>query len=249
MSRRRSSKRRRQRCIAKAVIRVFLLVLLCLVFFACFQLKSVTTKGNVHETADDIVALAQTRPIAQNTLLCILFNHNRTIRQHGFVESINAVYVNRNQVRITVTEKKITGYVESGGKFWYIDSSGTVEASLAKTKKGDGIPPVTGLHLHTEPELGSVLPVSRTRSFVLLDSLKTLTDLYGIAPDEVRFTDDGNMSLIYGSVTVMTGDGTNLADRMEELAGILKVMDTSVAGTLHLENYDASSNHIIFDKE
>ena len=249
MSKKRSSKKRRQRRLAKGVIRVFILLFFLLIFFSVFQLKNVTTKGNVHESADDILALASGRPILGNTLLCIVMNHHRQIKADGFVESLDAVYVNRNTVRILVTERKMTGYVEYQGRYWYISAEGTVEASLTAPKKGDEISPVTGLLLHTEPRIGSVLPVSRTRSFVLLDSLKTLTDLYAISPDEIQFHKDGTMNLIYGHVTVCIGDGTNLADRMEELAGILKVMDTSVAGTLHLEKYDASVNHVIFDKK
>ncbi|MEE3420428.1 MAG: hypothetical protein VZR02_04925 [Lachnospiraceae bacterium] len=247
MSKRRSSKRRRKRRIAKGIIRFGIIALLVVILFSVFTLENVTTKGNVHESADDIVALACERPIAGNTLLCVLMNHNRAIKGNGFVESIDAQYGKRNQVRIVVTERKMTGCFLYGGKYWYTDSKGVVQASLPSLKEGDGIAPVTGLSLHTEPVIGEILPVSRTRVFVLLDTMRTLTDLYRIPPDEIRFDKNGSMDLIYKQVTVRIGDGTNLADRMEELAGILKVMDTSQAGTLHLENYDATQGQVIFD--
>ncbi len=250
MSRKRSKRRRKKRSGIAARLFGFLLVASLLVALAAvtFQLQNLVITGNVHVTADEVKAVVLSAPTGGNTVLTKLFNTNRQVKGNGFISRVDAKITDRNTVAVTVTEHRFVGVLKEDDNYWYIRSDGTAQASAAKRRKGEKLPLINGLTLTSRVKLGTPLPIQGTKPFVLLDSLKSMTDLYDIVPDAVEFASDGSMSLIYGGVTVMMGDGTNLEGRMKELAGILEKMDGSYNGILHLERFERSGSPIVFDQ-
>ncbi len=251
MSRRKYKKRKRNRRNRRiGILPVFCVVgvLACLIIGIVFPLKNIVTVGNVHVTAQEVMEKALIPPTLQNTLLTKLFNSNRKIGGNGFIDSLDTKITGRNSVRITVSERRMIGAIEDNGVFWYIDTNGMVQASSEKKKSDDKIPIVNGLELKAAAVVGSVLPIQGTKPFVLLDSLKSLTEQYQIVPQRVIFSENSTMTLLYGDVSVKLGDGTNLDVRIAELAGILEKMEPSAKGTLHLERFERSGNPIVFDK-
>ncbi len=251
MSTRRSEYRRRlrrRRKIQRILAVVIVFAALVVIFFVAFPLETVKVSGNTHESAEHITDLVLETPSADNTVLAFLMNRNRQIRGDDFVESLNAEMASSNALRVRVTEKRITGYIKQGQKYYYIGKKGSVLLISSKTWSGDGIPEVDGLELLTDVHKGETLPIRGTKPFVLLDNLKSLSDFYRIPPDKVTFSDDYSMTLHYGNVQVLMGSGTNLEDRMKQLSGILKKMDDTWSGTLHLENYTSAQGQVVFDR-
>ncbi len=224
------------------------LLLLIVGFWYFFQLETVVTRGNVHESADEVTALVTGRFDTGNTVLTKLFNTERNVGGVGFVDRVNAVITSRSSIRVDVKEKRMVGYVEDHGSYYYLGKDGKVEAVSAAPYPGDGIYAVKGLELLTSVEVGHTLPIQGTKPFVLLDTLRSSVDRYKNLPDTVTFAEDGSMTLTFGKVNVLIGDGTNLQGRMEELSGIMKKMDETWSGTLHLENFDGSQKQIVFDR-
>lgn len=252
MSTRRSEyqwrRRRKRRRIRRLLVTVLLLAALICIFFLAFPLKTVTVRGNVHESAEHITELVLDSPNGGNTVLAALMNRNRSISGEEFVSSLRAEILSSDTIRVTVIEKSLTGYVKDGKTCCYIGKDGTVEAESEKTWENDGIPEVDGLDFLAGIKKGETLPIRGTKPFILLDSLKSLSDFYQIPPDRVTFSDDYSMTLHYGKVQVLMGSGSNLEDRMKQLAGILKKMDSTWSGTLHLENYTSSQGQVVFDR-
>lgn len=252
MSTRRSEYRRRRhrrrRKIRRVLVTLIVLAALAGIFFLMYPLETVVVSGNIHESAGHITDLVLDAPCGGNTVLAFLMNRNRNISGDDFVESLHAELTSRNSIRVRVTEKRMTGYVKVGKQYCYIGRRGTVLLLSSRTWKGDGIPEVDGFELLTDVHKGETLPIRGTKPFVLLDNLKSLSDFYGITPDKVTFSDDYSMTLHYGNVQVLMGSGANLEDRMKQLAGILKKMDNTWSGTLHLENYNGTQNQVIFDR-
>jgi cell division protein FtsQ len=245
MSKRRSD---RYRGIRRFLTFLAALFAVCTLIYLLFPLRQVVTTGNIHESADEVTALLMSRPVCGNVLLAKLLNTNRTIKNGGFIESIDAQITGRTSLRVTVTEKRMVGYVTDKNGCWYFDSQGLVGAMQKKPTEGDGISPVEGLKLLSDPAVGSLLPTAGSKAFVILDTLRSMSDLYQIPPDKIIFHEDGTFSIDYGKVEVLMGDGTNLDGRMRELKGILNAMDDSYAGTLHLEDFTGTEDHVIFDK-
>lgn len=250
MSGKRSKRRRRRRSRAlfRAFGRLSALAAAVLLFLYVFQLQSLLIRGNMHVSTDEIKSVVLTAPTLGNTILTKLFNTNRSIPGSGFIDRIDASIQDRGTVKIQVTEHRFVGVLHEAETYWYIMPNGTAQASAKKRAAGEQLPLIEGLELNASVTLGSVLPISGTRPFVLLDSLKSQTELYGIVPETVVFREDGSMALMYKDVTVLIGDGTNLDGRVRELAGILKKMDGAYSGTLHLENFERSGSPIVFDK-
>lgn len=248
MSTRRSERRRKRRRIRRILVLFSILAVLVVIFFLAFPLQTVIVNGNVHESAESITGIMMERPTAGNTVLAWLMNRNRSVSGQAFVSSLDAELVSSDTIRVTVTEKRLTGYVRSGKRYYYIGKDGTVETESSKTWENDGIPEIEGLELLTDIQVGDVLPIRGTKPFVLLDNLKSLTDFYDISPEKVTFSEENFMTLQYGNVQVCLGTGTNMEDRIKQLAGILKEMDSSWSGTLHLENYNGTQSQIVFDR-
>lgn len=247
-SERQRARRRKRRRIRRILLVVLMLAALTGIFFLAFPLRTVAVSGNVHESADHIMELVLERPSAGNTVLAYLMNRDRKISGEDFVSSLQAEILSSDKIRVHVTEKRLTGFVRSGSKVYYLGKDGTVEAESTKTWKNDRIPEVDGLKLLTSVKKGETLPIRGTKPFVLLDNLKSLTDFYQIPPDRVTFSSENDMTLQYGNVEVLLGSGTNLEDRVRQLAGILKKMDSSWSGTLHLENYSSTQGQVVFDR-
>lgn len=251
MSGRRSETRRRRRRRRKRILRwaaVLVIIALIAVFlYVSFPLEKVVSSGSRHESPEQITALVTDGPVFDNTLLALLWNRDRNIKSEGFVEKLRAEMTDHRTLLVKVTERRMCGCVLEDGKYWYFDGSGRVQAKKNSLTKGDHIPEIRGLALTKTPEIGQTLPASRRKNLVLLDSLKSLCDLYKVYPDRVTF-ENSDMTLTIGSIDVKMGDGSNLELRTRTLAGILKAMKNKMSGTLHLEKYDRSSTQAVFDK-
>lgn len=215
-----------------------------------FQLKYVSVSGSVHNSAESVSAIVCRKYLFDNTLLIRLFNMNRKISGEGFIRSVNVRVTGVDSIRIDVTEKKLVGCVLYDGKYWYFDSSGIVQAEAEKCTGGDGIPIAEGLTFDTAPVWDEKLPVDSAAPIEILTSVRE-NIAGGLAqPDKAVFSDDGTVSLVYGDVTILLGDGTNLNLRLEKLAKIIDTLeDGNFSGTLHLENYDGTQTGIIFDRD
>lgn len=251
MSRRRSEIRRRRRRRRKRILRcaigIVIVFLVIALLYVSFPLEKVVSSGSRHESPEKITAYVTEGPVFDNTLLAFLWNRDRNIRSDGFVENLKAEMTDHRTLSVKVTERRMCGCILEDGKYWYFDGSGRVEAERNALTKGDHIPEIKGITLVKTPEVGRTLPISRRKNLVLLDSLKSLCDLYGIYPDSVTF-DHSDMTLAIGTIDVKMGDGSNLDLRMQTLSGILKAMKNKMSGTLHLEEYDRSSTQAVFDK-
>lgn len=229
---------------------MLLLAALILTLYLGFPLRHVVVSGTMHHEASVITNLVLERPVADNTLLAVLLNHERQISQFGFVESINAEIESRDTIRVEVTERSFIGCVFAEDKWWYFDSAGQVMACASRKLDGEQIPPVTGLLLSQTPQLGQQLPTTNTRAVSMLSVLATMTETNGeLCPDEAIFDDDNRLVLRYGSVKVQVGSGEKLDMRLRKLEEVLNTVLNGYTGTLHLETYDGSQAGLIFDQE
>ena len=115
-------------------------------------------------------------------------------------------------------------------------------------RKGNGnyIPVVTGLSF-SAVSVGQPLAVLFTNVFPGLRELKKYVDEGGYEPDSVEYTLDGEMVLIFGGITVNIGSFTEIEEELYVMNNILPSLEGQ-SGILHMENYDGSSNRLIFSK-
>ena len=130
------------------------------------------------------------------------------------------------------------------------DRSGAAEAgsTAGSLRKGNGnyIPVVTGLSF-SAVSVGQPLTVLFTNVFPGLRELKKYVDEGGYEPDSVEYTLDGEMLLMFGGITVNIGSFTEIEEELYVMNNILPSL-AGQSGILHMENYDGSSNRLIFSK-
>ena len=128
-------------------------------------------------------------------------------------------------------------------------SNGTSESGVSGSlRKGNGnyIPVVTGLSL-SAVSVGQPLAVLFTNVFPGLRELKKYVDGGGYEPDSVEYTLDGEMLLTFGGIVVNIGSFTEIEEELYVMNNILPSLE-GLSGILHMENYDGSSNRLIFSK-
>ena len=247
---RRRNKREKRRRMRKRILILMILTAAVLFFLFFFRLRTVHVTGNRHNSAEEVTNLLLTKPTLENTILTRLFNSGRSVPEPGFIESVDVRILNRSEIRAYVTERTFVGCLKYQDLYWYFESDGRVMASAKERLEGDGIPYVTGISLKSDIRMGEVLPAVGSKQFSMLGILRHRIEANrSLEPDEVFFAEDGTLSLIYGDVTVLMGNGEKLELRLEELQDVLPTIRSGYSGVLHLENYDGSQSGLVFDKK
>jgi len=257
----------------KAIAVFTVLAFVIMAFFALlvlFRVKRVEVTGNIHNTDHEIRDSIMVGPMSNNTLLLSLFNRHPKMENADFIDHISVEYLNRNSLRVRVSEKNAVGYLAFENAYWYFDENGIVTVMTTAPErrpysadeelpfgeldsKSDGtpretyiIPCVEGVMI-SDAQVGSVLAVSDPSIFATITSITGMINKNGIVPDRVVLMDDSTWTMICGTITVLLGKDEHLEDKIEELAGILPAAE-GLSGVLHLENFDGTQNRIIFDK-
>ena len=128
------------------------------------------------------------------------------------------------------------------------DTAENTENISGGLRKGSGnyIPVVTGLSF-SAVSVGQPLTVLFTNVFPGLRELKKYVDEGGYEPDSVEYTLDGEMLLKFGGITVNIGSFSEIEEELYAMNNILPSLEGQ-SGILHMENYDGSSNRLIFSK-
>ena len=141
-------------------------------------------------------------------------------------------------------------------------ASNSVLAPLIYTKKNTKDVPfvegytVTRLNRHTicvsvkEKDIVGCIPY--LDSYIYFDRngtfIESSTERNEKIPDHIEFSDDGQISLLYGDITVKLGKDEYLEDKMTRVLAILPLI-TDKKGILHAENVNDNSKMITLEQE
>ena len=221
------------------------LFFLFLVIIKVCHVKTITVEGNLHYTNDEIVSMVMGKRWEQNSVYLSLKYRKKDIRGIPFIEKLSVNIIAPDEIKITVYEKAVAGYIEYLGKYMYFDKDGIiVETSESKT---EGIPQITGLEfdyviLHEE------LPIENKEIFQAILDMTQLLEKYRIQTDKIYFDKDNQMILYFKDIKVRLGDITNIDEKIIYLKTVLPKIEGE-KGILHMENFDKNSGNIIFNKE
>ena len=79
-------------------------------------------------------------------------------------------------------------------------------------------------------------------------ALSTIFSKNDKVPDHIEFGDDGQISLVYGDITVKLGKDEYLEDKMTRVLAILPLI-SGKKGILHAENVNDNSKTITLEQE
>ena len=243
--RKNGKKRIKKRTIYAIILVVMLICFFMIGFLLLFQVRTIKVEGNQYLTSQEIADWLQQYELSSNTVYLLCKYHFTDYEMLSGIESAKVRMENPWTVKVTVTEKKIVGYIVVDDDFVYFDKDGVV---LAKTKEWwEDIPCIEGLTVN-EVTLYEELPVGKENKKIfenLLDMSNTLKK-YELKPDRILCR-DSNLYLYFGNKCVIIGD-ENLADRIAQIPPILEKLGEQ-KGTLHLERYDENHTTISFEKD
>lgn len=222
------------------------IVLAVIVIFG-FRLRQVNIEGNEYYTDEEILNYIHYNDYPKNTLYMFWKNRIPVTEGIPFIQEISVSIQNPSTLRVEVTEKIIVGAVEDNGTYMYFDNVGNIVES--STSAREGVPVVSGLPIEGVITINEKIPVSDDSALDAVLDLALKLQQYQIEADQLIYSSsDGTLSFVKGTVTVNLGSGRNIEDKLTAYND-LKEQPELENGTLHLEDYDATKERIIFSKD
>ena len=240
-------KRKRRRKVWRTVLSVgAAVILLGLILVFGFRVRTIEVEGNEYYGDNSIATWIQNDKFAENSLY-VLLKYNLTQPDvPSAVESMKVSLKNPWTLAVKVTEKTMLGYVDYDEAFLYFDREGI--ASLRTKEAMEGVPYVEGLKFDaSKVVIGETLPVEDDSIFEKIMETSRYLDEEELTPDRLVCTDSG-ITLYFGNVEVLLGN-SGFEERIAQIGPILEKLAESypdTAGTLHLENFDESSEAVRF---
>lgn len=240
-------KRKRRRKVWRTVLSVIAaVVLLGLILVFGFRVRTIEVEGNEYYGDNSIATWIQNDRFAENSLY-VLLKYNLTRPDvPSAVESMEVSLKNPWTLVVKVTEKTMLGYVDYDEAYLYFDREGI--ASLRTKEVMEGVPYVEGLKFDaSKVVIGEPLPVEDDSIFEKIVETSRYLDEEELTPDRLVCADSG-ITLFFGNVEVLLGS-SGYEERIAQIGPILEKLAESypdTAGTLHLENFDESSEAVRF---
>lgn len=214
-------------------------------FFTYYQVDEVQVMGSSHYSEKQIKKMVLRGPMASNSVLAPLIYTKKNTKDVPFVEGYTVTRLNRHTICVSVKEKDIVGCIPYLDSYIYFDRNGTfIESS---TQRNEKIPFFDGIkvkHVIYNEEL----PIKDKMVMNTAVALSTIFQKNDKIPDHIEFSDDGQISLLYGDITVKLGKDEYLEDKMTRVLAILPLISDK-KGILHAENVNDNSKMITLEQE
>lgn len=214
-------------------------------FFTYYQVDEVQVMGSSHYSEKQIKKMVLRGPMASNSVLSPLIYTKKNTKDVPFVEGYTVTRLNRHTICVSVKEKDIVGCIPYLDSYIYFDRNGTfIESS---TERNEKIPFFDGIkvkHVIYNEEL----PIKDKMVMNTAVALSTIFQKNDKIPDHIEFSDDGQISLLYGDITVKLGKDEYLEDKMTRVLAILPLISDK-KGILHAENVNDNSKMITLEQE
>lgn len=210
--------------------------------YIVFRVDVIEYEGNTHysdEEMSDFLFEGKT----PNSLIYFLFGNTNI--EIPFIQKYDVEIKWPNKFYVTVYEKPIIGYVKYMGSYMYFDKDGIVVES--STELIDSVPEVQGLE-YSSIVLNKKIEVADESIFDKILELAQGFDKYDLDVDSIFFDSEGNIYVYIGSVKVAMGNTDDYSERLFELKQLYSKLN-GLSGTLYLNEFDGSSDTIIFKKD
>lgn len=243
-----ASSRKRRTNTKRVTFPLALLISFLIIFivgfsaYVVFRVDVIEYEGNTHysdEEMSDFLFEGKT----PNSLIYFLFGNTNI--EIPFIQKYDVEIKWPNKFYVMVYEKPIIGYVKYMGSYMYFDKDGIVVES--STELIDSVPEVQGLE-YSSIVLNKKIEVADESIFDKILELAQGFDKYDLDVDSIFFDSEGNIYVYIGSVKVAMGNTDDYSERLFELKQLYSKLN-GLSGTLYLNEFDGSSDTIIFKKD
>jgi cell division protein FtsQ len=227
-------------------VMVALLIVTALLVSKFFVIETILITGNDYYTEDEIKEMILPSNFKNNTLLVWLRYKIGKTKDLPFIEKYQIQMVSPSKLEIIVYEKNIIGYVEYMGSNMYFDRDGMIIESSTTVR--EDIPQVVGVYV-SKLVLHEKMETNQNDLFTSVMTMGQLFQKYQLELSKIYYDKEGNISVVFGDIKVVLGDGSSLEGKVAELNDILPQL-SGLKGTLYLNTYteDSTRANYIFKK-
>lgn len=240
-----SRRKNRRYSLIKGIIRLivicFIIFIPILIFFLTCNLEKVTIVGNTRYTEEDIKNKVINTSTDGNTILLYLRHKYGKIDNIPFVEHVDIELLNKNEVKIHVYEKVVTGCIEYMGGYMYFDKDGIIVES--SNEKLDKVPFVSGLEF-SKIVLYEKLEIQKEELFNIILNITQLIYKYELSVDTIKFNKDFEITLNLGDIEVLLGKRDTYDEQIAELKNLIPNAEGKKL-TLDMKNFTEGQDRII----
>lgn len=217
----------------KWTLLIILVVLLLLVSNFIFQIRTVTIKGNVKVSSEEIISELGIHQ-GDNLIPWLILASAAEKDLNPLISKVD-IYIHwPSDVEIRVEERNIVGYVAWNGMYLCIDEAGYVVDSTHTLK--ENIPIITGIYVRNFA-LGQPLATNSDEIASTAVSVCRALDQFGLTNRIVRIdlTDTDSIRIYTERLEVRIGDSQDLTLKTQALQIVLNETPEA-SGILHMED-------------
>ena len=212
-------------------------------FFSFFQVKNIEVRGSTRYSDEEVKEMVLKGLFAENSVLAPIFCSKDNVKDVFFVDGYSVTQMSRDTIAINVREKKPVGCIPFLDSYIYFDRNGFfVEGSR---NREDKVPYFNGIEVKQVVE-DEKLGLRGTDILNTAVTLSTIFQKEQKLPDHVEFDSKGQITLVYGMITVNLGENKYLEDKMARAIAILPKIQGR-KGILHLESVKDNSKIVTFE--
>ncbi|MGL5259692.1 MAG: cell division protein FtsQ/DivIB [Lachnospiraceae bacterium] len=215
------------------------------IFFYVFQVKSIIIEGNTNHTNEEIMDFIFQSPLDRNSIVLFLKYRNKGIEDIPFIERMDISILSPAEIKISVYEKTVSGFVEYLGKYMYFDREGIVVES--SNIKAEGIPQIVGLKFNYMI-LHEKLPIENNAIFDAILSMSQLLTKNELVVDKIVFDTNNKITLVFDEIRINLGELDNIDDKLDKVKNILPELEGK-SGVLRMDKYEENSKNITFEMD
>ena len=209
--------------------------------FGC-TVRKVYVRGNSLYTSEEIAekVISDDSRLRHNTVFLTALYMTPFAPQIPFEESVRVSPVSYDEIRITVKDMDIGGFIPYTGRNLYFSPDGIIKEITPLVLKNATF--VTGISV-TEAEKGQKMTAdNETGLAMVLDILQTLKK-YDLKADCVALTKAGNIVIYFDEIKVQLGK-TDFELKLSKISQIYPYLEGR-SGTIDLTNYTSADENII----
>ncbi|MBR2764943.1 MAG: cell division septal protein, partial [Blautia sp.] len=232
--------------IPKWIVLGCLLALLAgggILFFLYYSVDAVEVIGTTRYTDQEVKDMVLQGPASGNCILASHFLSRDNVTDIPYVDALHVSVLDHHKICITVREKKAVGCFPYLDSYIYFDRNGVF--FISDRKRDDTIPYFSGISVKNviQNEKLDLKGASVLNTAIVLATIFQKSEFL---PDDIRFDENGQISLIYKEITVSLGKDEYLEDKLSRVLAILPKIEGR-SGILHVEMVSSSSRTITFE--
>ena len=231
--------------------KIFILSIVIIIFaalitiFLILRFRTITIVGNDKYTHEEIENLIFENGYDRNVGTFFVKSLLGIKKEIPFVETYDIDIISFSEVKITIYEKSIIGYLDYMGNNMYFDKDGIiVESSVEKIKN---VPEIRGLS-YEYIILHKQLPVENDKVFARILDISQIIEKYGMEVNAIHISGDLELSLYIGEVKVELGNDDKLSEKMVTLYDLVTDSDSKFMnnkGILNMRVYNEEGEYTL----